>query len=144
MQRNESRQHEMCECERTTFRRGSDVDVSEGREGYCVLRLRNERVVSGNSWCGVIKGERFKLGHFVQSGQPIPERQRRLRRGPDYLEALQALEEWRLASDIAAVQIKMREVGCSSVEKGIRDDVLWRCIWIRCLRQGERYQGRSG
>jgi len=113
----------MCECERTITCRGSDIEVGEEREGDCAFRLRNVWVANGKSWGDVIKDKRFKLGHFAQSGQPIFERRIRMRIGQQ-LEGLQALEEWRLPSDTAAEQLKARELGCSSIEKGIRDDTL--------------------
>ena len=78
----------MCECERTTCHRDGDVEVSEGEEGNCALRLRNERVVNGDNWGRVMKDELLKLGHFVQGGQPSFERRHRLHRpgGHPYLE----------------------------------------------------------
>ena len=77
-----------------------------------------------NGWGGVVNVERFKLGHFLQTSQPILERRHLLRRRRPYLEGLQAFEERRLPSDTAAVKVKVRELVCGSVEKGIRDDEL--------------------
>ena len=112
----------MRECKCTILYRRGDVELGEEGERNGAPRLRNAWVAEGRNWDRGIKDERFKLGHFVQSVQPIFERWPRRFGEAQYLEGLQALEERRLTIEATASQLKADEFGSGTVEKDVRDD----------------------
>jgi hypothetical protein len=69
-----------------------------------------------STWGGGSKVKRFELGHFIQSIPPIFELRPRLCGGPNYLKSSQTLEERRLPTDVAAVELEGCEAGGGVVE----------------------------